>query len=167
MSGLLYWQGLTTRVGCALMARPRRIAYPGAVYHGTGWGIKRNSPPRRAQVQARCRAFVRAGRQAWSLWRELGAQSILGEVPFADRLSAQIRGHACSAEMPKRLGCAARPPLHRPLGPREGLRPARAECPHRGPRRGSRRHPAGDRRASGLAFHLHQSDPPKGERSIN
>ena len=45
---------------------------------------------------------------------------MLGEAPFADRLIAQIRGPARSAKMPKSQRCAARPPLHRLLGPREG-----------------------------------------------
>jgi hypothetical protein len=45
---------------------------------------------------------------------------MLGEAPFADRLHAQIRGLACSAAMPQRPRCAARPPRHRLVGPRAG-----------------------------------------------
>ena len=36
------------------------------------------------------------------MWRDRPAQSMLGETPFADRLSAQIRWHARSARAVRR-----------------------------------------------------------------
>ena len=62
------------------------------------------------------------------------------------------------AEEPALCGAPAPAPA---LGPARGSRPGRAACPHRGSGRGTRLHPAGDRRPSGLAFRLHQSDPPQ------
>ena len=54
---------------------------------------------------------------------------MLGEAPFVDRLIAQIRGQARIAEIPKSQRFAARPPLHRLLGPRERRdREARHAC---------------------------------------
>ena len=100
------------------MARPLRIAYPGAVYRGPAGGMRATRPPA-GKAQAVYRPLVRAGRQAGSLWRDLHAQSILGEDAFAERLIDQIRGHERIAEIPKSQRFAARPPLHRLLGARD------------------------------------------------
>ena len=57
--------------------------------------------------------------QARSLWKDLRAQSILGEDDFAERLIDHVKGKERIVEIPKSQRFAARPPLHRLFGERE------------------------------------------------
>jgi hypothetical protein len=75
--------------------------------------------PQRAKAQADYRKFVGAGMQAGSLWRDLRAQSILGEDDFAERLFDPVRGNERIADIPKSQRFAARPPLGRLFDKRE------------------------------------------------
>ena len=57
--------------------------------------------------------------QAGSLWRDLRAQSILGEADFVERLFDHVRGYGRIADIPKSQRFAARPPLGRLFDKRE------------------------------------------------
>ena len=74
---------------------------------------------RRKTAQAAYRKFVREGMQARSLWKDLRAQSILGEDDFAERLIDHVKGNERIADIPKSQRFVARPPLHRLFGERE------------------------------------------------
>ena len=57
--------------------------------------------------------------QGRSLWKDLRAQSILGEDDFAERFIEHVKGNERIAEIPKSQRFVARPPLHRLFGLRE------------------------------------------------
>jgi putative transposase len=75
--------------------------------------------PQRAKAQAAYRKFVGEGMPAGSLWRDLRAQSILGDADFAEHLIDHVRGKELITDIPKSQRFAARPPLDRLFDTRE------------------------------------------------
>ena len=108
--------------------------------YGATAGMKRAHPcltmdwilgqfaPQRAKAQAAYRKFVGEGMQAGPLWRDLRAQSILGEEDFVERLIDHVRGYERIADIPKSQRFAARPTLGR-LFARSEIRTGRNGMP--------------------------------------
>lgn len=74
------------------------------------WILRQFSYPRK-KAEAAYRKFIRDGIDAESIWRNLKAQSILGEEDFVESLLDHVRGREHIAEIPKSMRFAARPPL--------------------------------------------------------
>ncbi len=74
---------------------------------------------RRKTAQAAYRKFVKEGMKVESLWKDLRAQSILGEDDFAESLANHVKGKERIADIPKSQRFSARPPLDRIFGERE------------------------------------------------
>jgi hypothetical protein len=57
--------------------------------------------------------FVRAGINGESIWKDVRAQSILGEDDFVERLSDYVKGRKDIPEIPKSQRYMQRPPLEK------------------------------------------------------
>lgn len=68
---------------------------------------------KRAEAEVRYRAFVKAGREAESIWRKLRGRSLLGEEDFVHRLIGYVRGREKIKEIPRSQRYVTRPDLAR------------------------------------------------------
>jgi hypothetical protein len=74
------------------------------------WILIQFSPARKT-AEKKYRKFVGGAMQAESIWKDLKAQSILGEKDFIEGLVDHVRGRERIAEIPKSQRFVNRPPL--------------------------------------------------------
>lgn len=78
----------------------------------TGW-ILGQMGKKRAEAEQRYRAFVKAGRGAESIWKQVKGQALLGEQDFVTRLRSYVRGQEDIKEIPRSQRYVTRPALAR------------------------------------------------------
>lgn len=80
-------------------------------------GILGQLSPKRMKAEGIYRQFVRAGIRSESIWKDLRAQSILGEDSFVERLKDHLKGKEAIPDISKSQRFINRPSLEKILSP--------------------------------------------------